>query len=122
MHNLKGEFFMFYDNYVKRCNKVSKAPSTVAIECGISKVAVSHWKNSGNMPTDKNLQKLSDYFSNYFECPVDYLLNGFPDTPKLPQIEEQKKSNESNREAKIKAILENLTDDQLDLLIKMLRL
>ena len=113
---------MFYENYIKRCNRIDKSPSAVALDCGMSKTAVHGWKNKGNMPTDKNLQKLSDYFSNYFECPVDYLLNGFPDTPKLPQIEEQKESNESKREAKIKAILENLTDDQLDLLIKMLRL
>lgn len=52
---------MFYDNYIRLCNSIGKAPSAVAIEIGISKPTVNRWKNGGS-PTDATLQKIADYF------------------------------------------------------------
>ena len=52
---------MFYDNYVRLCNSVSKSPSAVALEIGIAKPTVSRWKDGGK-PTDATALKVADYF------------------------------------------------------------
>lgn len=52
---------MFYDNFLKACNMVGKAPTTVLQESGISKSANTRWQN-GEMPTPANVLKLSEYF------------------------------------------------------------
>lgn len=52
---------MFYDNYVKLCNVVDRAPSAVAEELGLSRASVNGWKR-GKAPTDATLQKIADYF------------------------------------------------------------
>ena len=52
----------FYENYVKLCNTVRKSPSAVAMEIGMTKTAVSNWKNRGTTPTDANAQIIADYF------------------------------------------------------------
>lgn len=62
---------MFYERYLKLCNSVGKAPSAVALECGLKKSTVTRWKRGGN-PTDATAQKIADYFG----VSVDYLLRG----------------------------------------------
>ena len=52
---------MFYNNFLKACNLVGKAPTTVLSEAGISKSANTRWQNGEN-PTPANVMKLSDYF------------------------------------------------------------
>lgn len=52
---------MFYDNFIKECNRIGKSPSSVVIDCGISKPAVTRWRK-GEMPRDATLRKLADYF------------------------------------------------------------
>ena len=52
---------MFYDNFLKACNMVGKAPTTVLQEAGISKSANTRWQN-GEKPTPANVLKLSEYF------------------------------------------------------------
>ena len=59
----------FYDRYVQLCKEKGKTPSGVAVELGMSKAMVSHWKNTRNEPTDITLSKLSDYFG----VSIDYL-------------------------------------------------
>lgn len=59
----------FYDKYVEMCNKIGKAPSTVAMEIGLSKPSVHRWKNGG-MPTDATAAKIASYFG----VSVTYLL------------------------------------------------
>ena len=61
---------MFYDKYRQLCKSVGKSPSAVAIELGISKGAVSTWKNLGRTPQVAQLQKVADYF----HITVDQLL------------------------------------------------
>lgn len=58
---------MFYDNFIRLCNSVGKAPSAVAIEIGISKMAVSGWKNRGSHPTDATAAKIAAYFGTTVE-------------------------------------------------------
>lgn len=52
---------MFYNNFLKACNLIGKAPTTVLSEAGISKSANTRWQN-GEKPTPANVMKLSDYF------------------------------------------------------------
>ena len=51
----------FYNNFVKLCNKVGKAPSKVVLEIGGTKSAITRWKN-GSHPTDATAMKLAEYF------------------------------------------------------------
>jgi transcriptional regulator with XRE-family HTH domain len=59
----------FYENYIFLCNKVGKSPSSVAVEIGLAKPAVTRWKNGGQ-PTDSTVAKLATYFG----VTTDYLL------------------------------------------------
>lgn len=67
---------MFYDKYRQLCKSVGKSPSAVAVEAGISKGAVSTWKNLGRTPQTAQLKKLADYFS----VSIDYLLGDTEDS------------------------------------------
>lgn len=52
----------FYDNFVRLCNEVGKAPNVVAKEIGLrSSGTVTGWKN-GAAPRQTVLVKLSAYF------------------------------------------------------------
>ena len=68
---------MFYDKYHQLCKSVGKSPSAVAIELGISKGAVSTWKNLGRTPQVAQLQKVADYF----HITVDQLLEENKNAP-----------------------------------------
>ena len=61
---------MFYERYCELCRERGKSPSGVAVDVGISKSAVSTWKNKGRIPKMEQLQKLADYF----HVSVDYLV------------------------------------------------
>lgn len=52
---------MFYDNFVRMCNKAGKSPSFVASQIGLTRASVSGWKH-GKKPTDATVLKLADYF------------------------------------------------------------
>ena len=52
---------VFYDNYVKLCNKKGISPSAAAEEMGMQRSVVTAWKN-GRVPRRANLQKVADYF------------------------------------------------------------
>ena len=52
---------MFFETYVRLCNKVGMAPSRVAQAVGLNKASVTMWKN-GARPSFKTLVSLSDYF------------------------------------------------------------
>lgn len=62
---------MFYERYCSLCKDRGKAPSTAAIEMGISKSAVTTWKKLGRTPKIDQLKKIADYF----EVSLDYLLD-----------------------------------------------
>lgn len=51
----------FYENYLRLCARVGKAPSSVALEIGVQKSTVSRWVK-GSMPRYATLLKISDYF------------------------------------------------------------
>lgn len=51
----------FYENYVRLCNQVGKAPTGVAEEIGIARPTASRWSR-GTVPSYPNLIKIADYF------------------------------------------------------------
>lgn len=68
---------MFWDNFVRLCNRVGKYPNTVAAEVGVKSTGtVTGWKN-GAMPRQSVLKKLCEYFG---VTEAD-LLNGEKETP-----------------------------------------
>lgn len=58
---------MFYDEFIKLCNSISKSPTAVAKEMGFAGAHVNKWKN-GSTPTDATVFKICDYFN----LPHDY--------------------------------------------------
>lgn len=60
---------MFFQNYLRLCNKHGISPSAAALEMGISKPTVTRWKKGGT-PNDATLQRIADYFN----VPVGYLV------------------------------------------------
>lgn len=62
---------MWYDRYIRECNKIGKAPSLVAEEIGLARSAVTKWKKGGT-PTDATYAKLAEVFN----CSVRYLKTG----------------------------------------------
>lgn len=61
---------VFYDNYVRMCNKVKKSPSAAAEEMGMKRSVVTAWKN-GRSPRAATLQRIADYFG----CSTSELLD-----------------------------------------------
>lgn len=85
---------MFYDNFVRLCNRVNKSPSSVATGIGLSRASVNGWKN-GKKPTDATTIKLADYFG----VSVDELI-GNAENEKKPLINEDEELTEYLEELK----------------------
>lgn len=77
---------MFYDNYVKLCNSISKSPSAVAEEMGFMRSVVTRW-SKGTVPRRATLQKVSDYF----DVPISELIESQKEEPSAQMSEEQEK-------------------------------
>ena len=60
---------MFWENYVRLCNKINSKPNPIAKKLGISSGTVTNWKK-GTMPQSGQLQKIADFFN----VSIDYLL------------------------------------------------
>lgn len=101
---------MIYDNFVRLCNSVGKAPSAVALELGISKSAVSNWKHQRNEMTAATALKIADYFG----ITVDELKNGIKKQPSIPKDEELNKNDAVwEKREEISRMLPDLTSQQL---------
>ena len=73
---------VFYDNFLKACNLIGKAPTTVLSEIGISKSANTRWR-AGEKPTSANVLKLADYFG---VTPAELLGDASPSVPDFGTI------------------------------------
>ena len=63
---------MFYTTFEKLCNERGVRPGRAAGDIGISRAAVTRWKQAGFTPRGDVLEKLADYFG----VTVDFLLRG----------------------------------------------
>ena len=52
---------VFYSNFIKLCNNLNRAPSSVVEELGLQRSAVTKW-SKGAFPRNATLQKIADYF------------------------------------------------------------
>lgn len=68
---------MFYTNFIILCNKIGKAPSTVAEEIGFARATVTAWKG-GKIPRPATLQKIASYFHITVEELVEEQKNPAP--------------------------------------------
>lgn len=61
----------FYNYFLCLCNNINMKPSPAGEAAGFTRTAVNGWKR-GHIPTDGNLQKLSEFFdvpvSSFHEC------------------------------------------------------
>ena len=80
---------MTYDNFSNLCNSIGKSPSAVALELGISKSTVSHWKHQRNKMTAATALKIA----NYFGITVEELKTGIKKEPSVPKDEELDKND-----------------------------
>lgn len=73
---------MFFNTFLALCEKKNISPTRVALDIGLSKAAVTRWKQTESTPNGDVLCKLADYFG----CSVDYLLDreNTSDTTVLP--------------------------------------
>ena len=81
---------MFYKRFIELCNSRGVTPSYVGLQVGVSKAAVSGWKN-GSSPRDTQMKKIADYFG----VPVSYFSEEAP--------EEKEKASALNE--KVEAIM-----------------
>ena len=70
---------MFYKKFIELCNSRGVTPSYVGLQVGVSKSAVSGWKN-GSSPRDTQLKKIIDYFG----VDEDYFSEEDQETEKSP--------------------------------------
>lgn len=70
---------MFYKRFIELCNSRGVTPSYVGLQVGVSKAAVSGWKN-GSSPRDTQIKKIADYFG----VPVSYFSEDALETEKAP--------------------------------------
>ena len=100
----------FYERYIEMCNEKGKAPSSVAMEIGLSKPSVHRWKKGG-FPTDATLAKVASYFG----VSVAYLLGK---EEKNPTTETD--SGISKAKADFIQKVMQMSDDQLEQLERIL--
>lgn len=75
---------MFYKKFIDLCNSRGVSPTAVGAQIGVSKAAVSGWKN-GSLPRDPQLKRLADYFG----VPPEYFLEETPtETKASPTVVE----------------------------------
>ena len=69
---------MYYSTFCSLCEKFGLSPTSAIIDMGLSRSNITNWKN-GRLPKAEVLQVVAEYF----DVPVDYLLNG-EETKKAP--------------------------------------
>jgi len=105
---------VFYNQYVKLCNSINKAPTAVAVDIGFQKSVVTRWKKNNATPTDANLKKIADYFG----VTVDYLLG--------KETEKEKTSSSLDKELEgvefaLFGEVKELTDEEKEDILEYIR-
>lgn len=86
---------MFYDNYLKICEERGVAPTRVLVDLGISKSAISNWKNGGE-PSNRTKKAIADYFG----ITVRQLMSGEIENAPAPEQSEDDELDEILEEAR----------------------
>lgn len=109
---------MFYNQFIRACNKKGVSPTTAVKSIGMSKSNVKDWRE-GRTPTPKTIKKLE----NYFEVDSLSVFENMPDNYEQLNgkviINEQKKSSAEAEDEKTGA---NLSADDIQFDKEMLDL
>jgi transcriptional regulator with XRE-family HTH domain len=96
---------MFYTIYEQLCKEKKMSPSGVAVKLGINKSTVTRWKQTGNTPGSRILNKLADFF----QVSTDYLLGN------------EINKNENNLRYKVYKELENEDDEFVEKILVFIK-
>ncbi len=58
---------MFYDNFIKLCDRFGASPSRVLLDIGMSKSTLTNWK-AGGAPFNETKKKIAEYFNVWFNA------------------------------------------------------
>ena len=95
---------MFWDNFVKICNKNGVKPNKVCSDLGFSSGTATWWRK-GRKPRDTALQKIAEYF----DITVEELL------------EEKKPTENGGRLEEFTRLFESLSPEQQDTFLSQIR-
>ena len=108
--------FVFYDRFVELCEQKGVKPSRAAVDAGITKSAVTYWKQSGAEPTGDNVKKLCDYFG----VSRSVLFDDIKKEPAIPEDDELlRKINSRPKVKELVTLLVEMDDDQLAAFLKL---
>ena len=106
---------MFWERYRALCEEKGISPTAAGIALGVSGDAVSKWRH-GSIPRKGTIEKVSDYF----DCPITYLLGYSNDrylhtqaNEKAPHPEGQRAGSESPAMKAIRGMMEDMTEEEL---------
>lgn len=111
---------MFFDTFLALCEKKNIPPTRVALDIGLSKAAVTRWKQTESTPNGDVLSKLADYLG----CSVDYLLDrDAPAEAKKDDSTEALSSaaSLSSSQKQLVELAESLTDDEIKKVLSYIR-
>lgn len=109
---------MLYDKYCELCKLKDVAPTTAALEAGISKSTITKWKNNPKTTVTSNiLNKLSAYFGI---SPYD-LMAIFDGRKEMPKVENEKLGELKKDEIELIELLRELPDDKKDTALEVIR-
>lgn len=103
----------FYDKVNSLCRQRGISITALAVELGFSKGAPTGWKTLSKPPRAANVKKIADYFG----VSVDYLLGGTTTST----TENNKKIELSPKEEQLLEFSKTLSDEQIDLLLQMIK-
>ena len=110
---------MVYDKYCELCTAKGVAPTTAAMEAGISKSTVTKWKNNPETTITSNILKR---LSAYFEMSPYELMQFFDDTKKAPSDNGGRAMELDDFSYAFHELSGDLTDDQKAQLLQLARL
>ena len=101
---------MFWDNFLKLCEKANKSPNAVGADLGYSSGSITAWKQ-GRVPKWATISKISDYFG----VSTDYLLGNTDQKEKTTNLEEK------GRQAEFVDLFSRLTPEQQKMLMAQMK-
>ena len=109
---------MLYDKYCELCKLRDVAPTTAALEAGISKSTITKWKNNPETTVTSNiLNKLSAYFGI---SPYE-LMAIFDGRKEVPKVENNRLGKLSEREIKAVEMLRGMSESTADSALEVLK-
>jgi len=122
--NEKGVHFVFYNNYLKICEERGIAPTRVLVDLGISKSAISNWKNGGE-PSNRTKKAIADYFGITVRQLMDGEIENAPTPVKSEDDELEDILEEARRNPDLRILFSlsrKATPEELRKYIKMIKL